>query len=41
MIIEAMKVMNEVLADRDGVVTEILVANQDVVEFGQGLVRIK
>ncbi|HEM3587309.1 TPA: acetyl-CoA carboxylase biotin carboxyl carrier protein [Streptococcus suis] len=41
MIIEAMKVMNEVPADRDGVVTEILVDNQDVVEFGQGLVRIK
>nr|WP_301182861.1 acetyl-CoA carboxylase biotin carboxyl carrier protein [Streptococcus suis] len=41
MIIEAMKVMNEVPADRDGVVTEILVGNQDVVEFGQGLVRIK
>ena len=41
MIIEDMKVMNEVPADRDGVVTEILVANQDVVEYGQGLVRIK
>ena len=41
MIIEAMKVMNEVPADRDGVVTEILVANQYVVEYGQGLVRIK
>ncbi|WP_313167611.1 acetyl-CoA carboxylase biotin carboxyl carrier protein [Streptococcus parasuis] len=41
MIIEAMKVMNEVPADREGVVTEILVANQDVVEYGQGLVRIK
>lgn len=41
MIIEAMKVMNEVPADRDGVITEILVVNQDVVEFGQGLVRIK
>lgn len=41
MIIEAMKVMNEVPAERDGVVTEILVANQDVVEYGQGLVRIK
>ena len=41
MIIEAMKVMNEVPADRDGVVTEILVANQDVVEYGQELVRIK
>lgn len=41
LIIEAMKVMNEVPADRDGVVTEIVVNNQDVVEFGQGLVRIK
>lgn len=41
LIIEAMKVMNEVPADRDGIVTEILVDNQDVVEFGQGLVRIK
>ncbi|HFI0793737.1 TPA: acetyl-CoA carboxylase biotin carboxyl carrier protein [Streptococcus suis] len=41
MIIEAMKVMNEVPADRDGVVIEILVANQDVVEYGQELVRIK
>ncbi|HFI0019086.1 TPA: acetyl-CoA carboxylase biotin carboxyl carrier protein [Streptococcus suis] len=41
MVIEAMKVMNEVPADRDGVVTEILVANQDVVEYGQGLIRIK
>lgn len=41
MIIEAMKVMNEVPAPRDGVITEILVANEDVIEFGQGLVRIK
>lgn len=41
LIIEAMKVMNEVPAPKDGVVTEILVANEDVVEFGQGLVRIK
>lgn len=41
LIIEAMKVMNEVPAPRDGVVTEILVANEAVVEFGQGLVRIK
>ena len=40
-IIEAMKVMNEVPAPCDGVVTEILVANEDVIEFGQGLVRIK
>ncbi len=41
LIIEAMKVMNEVPAPRDGVITEILVANEDVIEFGQGLVRIK
>lgn len=41
MIIEAMKVMNEVPAPCDGVVTEILVADEDVIEYGQGLVRIK
>ena len=41
LIIEAMKVMNEVPAPKDGVVTEILVANEDMVEFGKGLVRIK
>lgn len=41
LIIEAMKVMNEVPAPKDGVVTEILVDNEEVVEFGKGLVRIK
>jgi len=41
MIIEAMKVMNEVPAPKDGVVTEILVENEEMVEFGKGLVRIK
>ncbi len=41
LIIEAMKVMNEVPAPKDGVITEILVATEDVVEFGQELVRIK
>lgn len=41
LIIEAMKVMNEVPAPKDGVVTEILVANEEVIEFGKGLVRIK
>ena len=40
-IIEAMKVMNEIPAPRDGVVTEIVVANEEMVEFGKGLVRIK
>ena len=40
-IIEAMKVMNEIPAHKDGVVTEILVSNEEMVEFGKGLVRIK
>ena len=37
MIIEAMKVP----APKDGLVTEILVQNEEMVEFGKGLVRIK
>ncbi|WP_311154368.1 acetyl-CoA carboxylase biotin carboxyl carrier protein [uncultured Streptococcus sp.] len=41
MIIEAMKVMNEVPAPKDGLVTEIMVQNEEMVEFGKGLVRIK
>ena len=40
-IIEAMKVMNEIPAPKDGVVMEILVSNEEMVEFGKGLVRIK
>lgn len=40
-IIEAMKVMNEIPAPKDGVVTEIIVENEEMVEFGKGLVRIK
>lgn len=40
-IIEAMKVMNEVPAPKDGVITEVLVQNEEMVEFGKGLVRIK
>ena len=40
-IIEAMKVMNEIPAPKDGVITEILVSNEEMVEFGKGLVRIK
>ena len=40
-IIEAMKVMNEIPAPKDGVVTEILVSNEEMVEFGKGLVRVK
>lgn len=41
LIIEAMKVMNEIPAPKDGIVTEVMVNNEEVVEFGQGLVRIK
>ena len=41
LIIEAMKVMNEVPAPKDGVVTEVLVENEEVVEFGKGWVRMK
>ena len=41
LIVEAMKVMNEIPAPKDGVVTEILVTNEEVVDFGKGLVRIK
>lgn len=41
LIVEAMKVMNEVPAPQDGIITEILVANEEVVDFGKGLVRIK
>jgi acetyl-CoA carboxylase biotin carboxyl carrier protein len=40
-IIEAMKMMNEIPAGRDGVVTEILVKNEQVVGIGEPLFRIK
>ena len=40
-IIEAMKVMNEIEADRDGVVAEILFENGKMVEFGQPLVAVR
>ncbi len=39
-IIEAMKLMNEVEATKDGVIVEILVENEQLVEYGQGIVRI-
>lgn len=41
LIIEAMKVMNEIPAPKDGVVTEILVSPEAMVEYGEELVRIK
>ena len=40
-IIETMKLMNEVESDRDGVVSAILIENEQVVEFGQPLVVIR
>jgi len=39
-IIEAMKVMNEVKANKKGKIVEILVNNSDPVEFGTNLFRI-
>lgn len=40
-IIEAMKLMNEVEAEQDGEIVEILVENEAMVEFDQPLFRIK
>lgn len=39
-IIEAMKLMNEITAERDGVIAEVLAENGQVVEFSQPLFRI-
>ena len=39
-IIEAMKLMNEIPAETDGVIQEICAENGQVVEFGQPLFRI-
>ncbi|MDQ4044732.1 MAG: acetyl-CoA carboxylase biotin carboxyl carrier protein [Chloroflexota bacterium] len=39
-IIEAMKIMNEIIADKPGVVAEILVENAQAVEYGSPLVRL-
>ena len=39
-IIEAMKIFNEIQAECSGVVTEILVENQQPVEYGQVLFRV-
>ncbi len=40
-IVEAMKLMNEIFAEEDGVVSEVCVANGQVVEYGTELFRIK
>ncbi|HIU42822.1 MAG TPA: acetyl-CoA carboxylase biotin carboxyl carrier protein [Candidatus Ventrousia excrementavium] len=40
-IVEAMKLMNEVTAEEDGVIAEICVVNGQVVEYGTELFRIR
>lgn len=40
-IVEAMKLMNEIESEEDGVITQILVENQSAVEYGQPLFKIK
>ena len=40
-IIEAMKLMNEITAEEDGVISDICVTNGQVVEYGTELFRIK
>ncbi|MCR5705792.1 MAG: hypothetical protein K6G48_03155 [Acholeplasmatales bacterium] len=39
-IVEAMKVLNEVTSDRDGVIVNILAKNEDLVMFDQSLFEI-
>ncbi|MGE4353154.1 MAG: acetyl-CoA carboxylase biotin carboxyl carrier protein subunit [Oscillospiraceae bacterium] len=40
-IIEAMKLMNEITAEQDGVVAEVCVGNNQPVDFGQVLFKLK
>lgn len=40
-IVEAMKLMNEIESEYDGIVEEILVKNEETVEYGQPLFRIR
>lgn len=40
-LIETMKLMNEVECDRDGVITAVLIENEQVVEYGQPLFAIE
>ena len=39
-IVEAMKLMNEIVAEEDGVITDICVTNGQIVEYGTELFRI-
>ena len=40
-IVEAMKVMNEIVSDQEGVIVEVAVENEEVVEYGQTLFTVK
>ena len=40
-IVEAMKLMNEIESEHDGVITEIMANNGDMVEYGQVLIKVK
>ena len=40
-IIEAMKIMNDIKSDVAGEIIEIMVKNDDIVEFGQPLMRMR
>ena len=40
-IVEAMKILNEIEADKSGVVTKVLVQDGQAVEYGQPLVVIE
>lgn len=40
-IIEAMKLMNEIESECDGVIEAVLISNEQVVEYGQPLFRIR
>ena len=41
LIVEAMKTMNEITADKNGVVKKIFVKNEAPVEFGEPLILIE
>ena len=40
-IVEAMKLMNEIQAPFSGIITEVFVQNEEVVEYGQPLLRME
>lgn len=40
-IIEAMKIMNEIESEIDGIVSEVLIQNSDPIEYNQPLFKIK